>query len=141
MKKLITSLFCLSLILTFAGCASSHENTAMKYYDKHIAEFKDNIGCHYEKGDPLSFPSRGVTVNEWNGEHTVVEYIVTGTGSFSSPYSGFFYSKDNVPVSFQNSGEDLIEISDTEWEWHGEGDNHGYVRQIEPYWFYFDASF
>lgn len=112
----------------------------MKYYDKYIEEIKFNMDLHFEKGEPLSFPTRSVTVNEWDGDHTIVEYTVTGL-SASSQYSGFFYSRDNVPVSFQNSGEELIEISDTEWEWHGEGDNHGYVRQIEPYWFYFDASF
>ena len=103
-----------------------------------IEEFKDNIESHFEEGIPLSFPSKGVIVNEWSGEHTIVEYVVTGI--VSSQYAGFFYSKDNVPVSFQNSGEEMNEISDTEWEWHGEGDNHGYVRQIELYWFYFEAS-
>jgi len=53
---------------------------------------------------------------------------------------GFFYSIDNVPVSFQNSGENLTRLSASEWEWRGEGDNRGYIRQIEPYWFYFEAS-
>ena len=138
MKKIIAIVLCLVFILSLAGCSAASGKRVMRYYDKHIAELKDNIESHFAEGAPLSFPSKGVTVNEWSGEHTIVEYVVTGV--ISSQYAGFFYSKDDVPVSFQNSGEEMNEISDTEWEWHGEGDNHGYVRQIEPYWFYFEAS-
>lgn len=140
MKKQLTLIFCLSLILSLAGCASFHGNTVMRHYDKYIEEIKLNIDLHFEKGAPLLPPAKDIAVNKWVGEHTIVEYTVTGL-SASFQYSGFFYSRDNVPVSFQNSGEEMIEISDTEWEWHGEGDNHGYVRQIEPDWFYFEASF
>lgn len=138
MKKIITTTLCLVFVMFLVGCSATPDKRVMRYYDKHIAELKDNIESHFADGTPLSFPSIGVTVNKWDGEHIIIEYVVKGVGS--SQYVGFFYSKDDVPVSFQNVGEEMNEISDTEWEWHGEGDNHGYVCKIEPYWFYFEAS-
>jgi len=116
------------------------EKRVMNYFYRHVSELKDDMRNHFEKGEPLSFPS-GIIVNEWPGKHTIVEYIVKARGIVpSSKYYGFFYSIDNVPVSFQNSGENLTRLSASEWEWRGEGDNRGYIRQIEPYWFYFEAS-
>lgn len=142
MKKTVSIVLCLVIALSLTGCFVSPEKRVMNYYNKHITEFKDNIACHFEKREPLSFPARGVIVTEWVGAHTIVEYIVEGTGiAPSSRYYGFFYSRDNIPVSFQNSGEEMVSKSDIEWEWHGVGDNRGYVKQIEPYWFYFEASF
>ncbi|MDO4664300.1 MAG: hypothetical protein Q4A59_05390 [Erysipelotrichaceae bacterium] len=85
--------------------------------------------------------SLDLTYNYWNGEHPIVEYIVDNQGiAPSSKYYGFFYSYDGKPVAFQNANIELVPISDTEWEWHGKGDNHGYVEFIEGNWYYFEAT-
>ncbi|MBQ6059288.1 MAG: hypothetical protein IJL39_04455 [Clostridia bacterium] len=117
------------------------EKSVMQFYELYIDEMRSAVERHFEKGEPLVAPD-GASVNEWPGEHTVVEYIVKTRGIVSSSqYYGVFYSCDNTPVSFQNAGVSLTKVSDTEWKWQGKGDNHGYVRQIEPYWFYYEAGF
>ena len=69
MKKIIAMVLCLVFILSLTGCSATSDKRVMRYYDKHIEEFKDNIESHFEEGIPLSFPSKGVIVNEWSGEH------------------------------------------------------------------------
>ena len=32
-------------------------------------------------------------------------------------------------------------LSEDEWKWKGSGDNRGYVKKIEPCWYYFEASY
>ena len=140
MKRIGIWVICLVVLLSLSGCAASGEKRVLACYERHMDELKADMVSHFENGEPLSFSVPGVTVNEWPGEHTIVEYIVTGAG-LNAQYAGFFYSRDDVPASFQNAGETLSALCDGEWEWCGEGDNRGYVRRIEPNWFYFEANF
>jgi len=142
MKKTIVPILCLVLLLSLASCTPRQEKKVMDYYQVHAEELKEAMEDHFQNGVPLSPPSGSVTMREWIGKHTIVEYTATGKGIASaSVYCGFFYSVDDVPVSFQNSGETLIQTSDNEWEWKGDGDNHGLIRRIEPHWYYFEAAY
>ncbi|HBN83556.1 MAG TPA: hypothetical protein DDZ89_06885, partial [Clostridiales bacterium] len=74
----------------------------------------NDIENYFDQGEPLPSYS-GITINEWNGEHPIVEYIVISKGIVTaSSYYGFFYSKDDVPVSFQNSRYGVVKTSHTE---------------------------
>lgn len=136
----------LALILVFLGWRWQRsqfdpEQQTKRYFYHHMAELEEDIARWQTEGR-LSFqPTPGLMVNVWDSEHDIVEYIVVSRGNVpSSTYYGFFYSPDKVPVSFQNSGEALIQRDQYEWDWRGEGDNHGYVELMQPYWYYFEAS-
>lgn len=140
-KRTILILSGVLAIALAAGFLVSPRRRTMRWYDRHIAELKEDVRRHFEGGEPLTAPA-GATVNRWPGEHAVVEYLVVGGGLVpSARYYGVFYSPDDVPVSFQNAGEGLTGLSSAQWEWRGAGDDRGLVRRIEPGWFYFEARF
>ena len=131
------------LVLAFAAGAILFLNTPERrtkgYFRIHQEELTQAVS-RWQRGEELSFDPR-LTVNIWSGEHDIVEYIVVSRGIVtSSSYYGFFYSPDGVPVSFQNSGEELERLGQYEWCWQGEGDNRGYIELILPNWYYFEAS-
>lgn len=132
----------LLVLLLAAGAVlvlSAPKQRAMGYFYRHSAELEADV-AHWQAGEPIRFDPR-LTVNVWEGEHKIVEYIVAGRGlAPSGTYYGFFYSPDGVPVSFQNSGEELSQQRQDEWVWQGEGDNRGYVELMRPCWYYFEAS-
>lgn len=129
-------------LIFLAGAAlffSAQERRAAGYFYRHIEELEENV-ARWQAGEPFSYDPR-LTVNVWDGEHDIVEYIVVSRGLVpSGTYYGFFYSPDDVPVSFQNSGEELSRQGRDEWVWQGEGDNQGYVELLRPGWYYFEAS-
>lgn len=129
-------------LVVFAGGAlfcSSPEGRAKRYFRSHQEELTRAV-AHWQRGEGLS-SDPGLTVNIWEGDHQIVEYIVVSRGIVpSGSYYGFFYSPDGVPVSFQNSGEALARQGQYEWTWQGEGDNRGYVELLRPGWYYFEAS-
>lgn len=129
-------------LIFLAGAAlffSTPERRVTGYFYRHMEELEENA-ARWQAGESLSHDPK-LTVNVWDGEHEIVEYLVTGRGfGPSCSYYGFFYSPDGVPVSFQNSGEKLSQRGQYEWVWQGEGDNHGYVELLCPNWYYFEAS-
>ena len=81
------------------------------------------------------------SVNTWRGEHTMIEFLISGFGSGSaSSYYGCYYSPDDVPLAFQNMDVNLTQCGHDSWKWSGEGDNHGKTIKIMDHWYYFEAS-
>lgn len=77
-----------------------------------------------------------------NDDNVIVQFETGGKGLVSSStYYGFYYSKINIPVSFDNSNFELEQINDDKWKWQDIGDNHGITIRIRENWFYFEASF
>ena len=72
-----------------------------------------------------------------DGEHPMDEFIVVTIGS---TYYGCYYSPDDVPLAFQNSGLELVDDVRGGWSWRAEGDNYGYTEQLAPCWYYFEAK-
>ena len=125
------------LLLVLTRTVFSPKQKTLRYFNAH----KDTLMLEIAENERPSC-SLDITFNYWDGEHPIMEYIVSSRGIVpASMYYGFFYSYDGTPVAFQNCGAPLAKKSDTEWEWHGKGDNHGYVEQIEGNWYYFEASF
>ncbi len=78
----------------------------------------------------------------FEGEHQIVQFFHSGVGiAPSSKYYGFYYSEDNVPVSFQNGREPVKEVAENEWTWKGSGDNGGRTKKIVERWYYYEAWF
>ncbi len=76
------------------------------------------------------------------GEHPIVQFFYGGWGIVpSSTYYGFFYSPDDVPVSYQNSSAPVRPDGEDRWTWSGEGDNGGVVRKLADKWYYYEAWF
>lgn len=77
-----------------------------------------------------------------NDDNIIVQFETGGKGLVpSSTYYGFYYSKINIPVSFDNSNFLLEQINDDKWKWQDVGDNYGITIRIRENWFYFEASF
>ena len=141
MKKrifaLAAALLCAAVLI--AAFWRTPEQRTLRWLDRNRAELTETAAAACA-GAPMRAAGR-VNAHCWDGEHPIVEYVVASRGIVSaSSYCGVFYSPDGVPVSFQNSGETLSPVSDTEWTWQGEGDNHGTVRALGENWFYFEAS-
>ena len=82
------------------------------------------------------------SVNTWEGEHTMVEFLISASGFGSeTSYYGCYYSPDDVPLAFQNYDTELIPTTNNSWEWFGEGDNWGETSKIMNGWYYFEAHF
>ena len=73
-------------------------------------------------------------VNDWPGQHSMVEYVFIEQGG---RLYGFYYSPDNVPLAFQNAALPLEETPDG-WRWR-DGRGSGETRQLAPRWFLFSA--
>ena len=140
MKKrvlaLLAAVLCAAVLITALWCTP--EQRTLRWFARNQAELTQDAfsAC---AGAPLRSTGR-VSANYWDGEHPIVEYIVVSRGIVpASSYCGVFYSPDDVPASFQNSGETLSPVSDIEWTWQGDGDNRGLVRALGDHWFYFEA--
>ena len=81
-------------------------------------------------------------VNTWEGEHSMVEFLISSSGFGSeTTYYGCYYSPDDVPLAFQNTVAELTQCGHDSWKWSAEGDNEGKTMKIMDHWYYFEASF
>ena len=98
----------------------------------------EKVAESYLKGEHISYPNKIKSVSVYEGENDIVEFSV---GSKVKQYCGFYYSEDDVPVSFQNAPVEFKEIESNEWEWRAEGDNKGKTIKIKNNWYYYEATF
>lgn len=66
-----------------------------------------------------------------------VEFYVRRSFAFGGVEKGFYYSKDDTPISFNAVDTPLVE-EDGGWRWEAYG-NHGTTRRILPRWFWYEA--
>jgi len=77
-------------------------------------------------------------VNSWDGTHPMTEFVIM---SYGDTYYGCYYSPDDVPLAFQNTGLQVTQDGHNYWEWEADGDNHGSTSRITENWYFFKASF
>lgn len=127
---------------------SDNYDTISKYVNENY-QMLEQIANEYINGSQVKKP-KNVSMIEVHSQddiyvknnNTIVEFYTGGKGLVSSStYYGFYYSKDDIPASFQNSDEELVEYKANKWKWNGTGDNHGKTIKIRDNWFYFEASF
>lgn len=76
------------------------------------------------------------------GEHVLIDFYVTGFGlAPSSVYYGFYYSPEDLPMTYMDTAAELKECEPGVWKWQGGGDNKGIVKKIADGWYYYEASF
>lgn len=108
------------------------------YHEKIEEGLKMNAGVPAD--DALLFGYQ--YVNTWEGEHSMTEFLISGSGFGSeTTYYGCYYSPDDIPLAFQNAEAKLTQCGHDSWKWSGEGDNHGKTQKIMDHWYYFEASF
>ena len=119
-KVLLPTVLCLLLALWLILGRTAPEKRVVRYVEAHQAELQTAVDDYFLRG-----------------QHPMIEYLL-----FTTPggYYGFYYSPDQVPLAFQNTGVPLVP-SDGGWCWQGEGDNHGTTRLISPGWYFFEAHF
>ncbi len=121
--------------LSAAQC--SPDRRVRRYVEAHRDALQAAADLHFEQGEHLSYSGEFLAVNDWPGRHPMVEYLLFTTGP---GYYGFYYSPDDVPLSFQNT-DCLLSETATGWQWQSESGNHGSTRRISPCWYYFEAFF
>ena len=135
LRKFLPAICLLAVLTGLASGWFSPERQAARYVKAHQAELQEAMDLYFEQGQRLSCGSGILAVNDWPGQHPMVEYLLF---TAVPGYHGFYYSPDDVPLAFQNFPVPLTETADG-WRWQGEGDNHGRTCRLAPRWFYFEA--
>ena len=114
-------------------------NLFVRLYHEQIEEgLRLNAGVPADDAVLFGYES----VDTWPGEHTMVEFMISGFGLGSATsYYGCYYSPDDVPLAFQNMDVKLTQCGHDSWKWSAEGDNAGKTMKIMDNWYYFEASF
>ena len=123
----------LALLLT-AAIWPTPEWGAAWYVIRHQTELQADMDACFLQGKNLSYNGSFLYVNDWPGQHSMVEYVFIEQGG---RLYGFYYSPDNVPLAFQNAALPLEETPDG-WRWR-DGRGSGETRQLAPRWFLFSA--
>lgn len=127
-----------SLILIIIFGISSY-NQPYKRVERFVEQNSELLEDKITNNEPIPSDLTGNCYNTWNYEHEMSEFILFTKGNI---YYGCYYSKDDVPLPFQNAqGIGLNKIDDNRWGWHSIGDNRGITRKIKDGWYYFEASF
>lgn len=116
---------------------STHAGVQVKQFvDEYSGPLEAAIAADDRKGaekiceiDPQIYKNEGTEM--W--QFTVI--------SKGNSYYGCYYSPQDIPLPFQNSGDALTEKKDGVWTWSSVGDNHGETRRLKKGWYYFQASF
>ena len=119
------------------------------YFRNPFLRVKTFIYLHHDQIEESLLDHNGVpairsvkSVNTWQGEHEMTEFILIYSGFGSeTTYYGCYYSWDDVPLAFQNGKEHLVQNGHEYWKWQGQGDNWGATQKILDHWYYFEASF
>ncbi len=133
-KTVIVTLVTILLLSAIILCCIPRVRVGMFLYCYREA-IEDSLSAQNELPSPLHGCKKAHT---WEGSHPMTEFHIMTIGD---TYYGCYYSPDDVPLPFQNTGETLTQTGENSWQWQGEGDNHGYTAKINPRWYFFRASF
>jgi len=85
------------------------------------------LSTHYGSWDAMAWKQAGI-----------VEFSTQRSPAFGGIEKGFYYSRNDTPISFQAAGYPLTEDG-AGWSWEDPYGNHGYTEQIRPHWFWYKA--
>ena len=86
--------------------------------------------------DPLSARYGPWNTTAWKRAEAV-EFYVQQSFAFGGVEKGFYYSKNDAPISFNAVDTPLVE-AEIGWRWEAYG-NHGTTYRILPCWFWYEA--
>ena len=134
MKKKVFTVSILGLVAVLGLLA--WRNTPYKQAVRFIQQNGPELTRLIDSGQPLPLDLGWQFYNCWDGEHPMTEFILS---AHDGTYYGVYYSPDDVPLSFQNSGAALENAPEGGWQWKGKGVSHGTTQKIEDGWYYFTA--
>ena len=138
MKKLrlgIVMVAVVALVSVFSYKLNAPDKLAERFVKNHSAEVEALV----EAGDPLPEEVDGKPLDAWTeGEHPMYEVTLI---TISDTTYGCYYSPDDMPLPYQNTGLELVDDVRGGWSWRAEDETYGYTERIAPGWFYFDFHF
>ena len=159
MKKIISLLLTIALLITLSGCADATELISGAYFlflvatgddrpeKEDIFEFvqenEQALLNAIEENDYSLFEDNEV-IKSIDVDKTVVDFYCGGAGIGSgTSYVGFYYTPDNdMTAVWCAPSSDLLEVCGNGFQWREEkGDNRYYTEKICECFFYYEASF
>lgn len=139
-KILITIL----LIIVFCGCMKFLFNPyarISRYVKNNQGNLRESCEYYLENGVTDDIYDNIKIDGIYGDTNKIVQFFWGGVGIVpSSKYYGFYYSPNDIAVSYCNEYK-LTEVKSDEWTWKGVGDNGGVTRKICDYWYYYEAWF
>lgn len=75
-------------------------------------------------------------VNSWGEDPEMTEFVIL---EYGKTFYGCYYSPEDVPFSFQNKTDELIQKSENRWVWDKDTES-GVTSKIADNWYYFKAE-
>ena len=134
--KIILSIIFIIFIIIFVNTYNySNYKTISKHVNKDYKEL-ENIANDYMNGKEIELPDYVEEIRLYKDNNTV-EFSINGRGI--ATYYGFYYSKNNKEVSYQNEF-DLIQIGEGKWMWSTKKGDEGKTFKIRDNFYYYEAS-
>lgn len=130
------------LLVSIVNYFAKPERRIERFVLKYEGELQQIADAHLN-GDLSIKEFKGAEVEQvFPGEHPMLQFSACGFGiAPASVYYGFYYSPNDVPLTYQNAEEELMKEADDKWQWKGEGDNGGVTYKIKDKWYYYKARF
>lgn len=141
-KVLIISIVSMIVILKIMNYFNNPYRKISKYVNSNYENLQTVCETYLKKGIPDKVYDDIEIDGILGEENKIVQFYSCGFGiAPSSKYYGFYYSPDDIPVTYWNAPYALEEIQEGEWKWEGEGDNGGKTKKIRERWYYYEAWF
>ena len=135
MRLAIVMVAVVALVSVFSYKMNSPDKLAERFVKHHSAE----VEALAEAGAPLPQEVAGKQLDAWTeGEHPMYEVTLITIGDTTY---GCYYSPDDTPLPYQNTGLKLVDDVRGGWSWRADDGTYGYTERIADDWFYFDFHF
>lgn len=140
-QKVVISLVIIIILITGFKYVNNPERKIFSMVQENEAEYKAVVEAVLNGEEkPVVKDVNNIYVRE--GEHTIVDFFVTGFGlAPASVYYGFYYSPEDLAMPYLEERAVLTEYETDMWKWKGSGDNNGVTKKITDGWYYYEASF
>lgn len=140
-RKILIAIF---IIIVVCGCMKLFFNPyarISRYIDCNQGNLRESCEYYLENGVTDDTYADIKIDGIYGDSNKIVQFFWSGVGiAPSSKYYGFYYSPDDIAVSYCNEYK-LTEEKENEWIWNGVGDNGGLTRKISDNWYYYEAWF
>lgn len=108
--------------------------------DKREEKLHDYINENYKELEKIA-------IDQLEGKNVVIPENVEKMSVYNENYVefatsglvGFYYSKNDKPMAFENKEVDLIELGDNKYKWQDDY-NSGITNKIRKHWYYYRVT-
>ena len=145
--KLVIIIVSLILLLIANFIASHISMNKYNNFDNialYVNENYNNLNEYVIKDLNSEHPKIPKSVNnviKWYGneDRAIIIFVLNRKNLIlKSDNYGFYYSKNNIPISLNNEYE-LEQYNENEWGWNGSNNSYGKIIKIKDYWYYFET--